>query len=153
MRKFFLNILGGLNATKTTLTIPEIRKSIPAASTWKFAAMYVCSLWLLGGAQLSAKGASGHPESAWKVLAVGRIYVDLTAVGANNGTTWANAYTDLQNALAAAVSGDTIMVAAGTYNPDLAGPGNRTLSFGMKTGVVVLGGFPTGGGTLAYGYG
>ncbi|MBK9452431.1 MAG: HYR domain-containing protein [Bacteroidetes bacterium] len=77
------------------------------------------------------------------------LYVDLTAVGANNGTSWANAYTDLQNALAAAVSGDTIFVAAGTYKPDLAGPGNRNLSFGMKTGVVVLGGFPTGGGTLA----
>ncbi|HEX2899580.1 MAG TPA: hypothetical protein VHS96_07675, partial [Bacteroidia bacterium] len=83
------------------------------------------------------------------MLAVGRIYVDITAVGANNGTTWANAYTDLQNALTAAVSGDTILVAAGTYKPDLAAPGNRSLSFGMKTGVVLLGGFPTGGGTLA----
>ncbi len=82
-------------------------------------------------------------------LVAGNRYVDLTAVGANNGTSWANAFTDLQNALASALSGDTVFVAAGTYKPDLAGPGNRSLSFGMKTGVVVLGGFPTGGGTLA----
>jgi hypothetical protein len=77
------------------------------------------------------------------------LFVDITATGANNGTSWANAFTDLQNALAVASAFDTVFVAQGTYKPDLASPGNRNLSFNMKSDVVVLGGFPTGGGTLA----
>lgn len=76
-------------------------------------------------------------------------FVDVAATGANDGTSWANAHIDLQSALAAAISGDTIFVATGTYKPDGASPGNRNLSFNMKTGVVLMGGFPTGGGPLA----
>ncbi len=36
---------------------------------------------------------------------------------AGNGLTWATAYKDLQTALAAAVDGDQIWVALGTYKP------------------------------------
>ena len=46
----------------------------------------------------------------------GNIYVDINASGANNGTSWADAYTTIQAAIdAAAPSGDTIHVADGTY--------------------------------------
>ena len=74
------------------------------------------------------------------------IYVNLAATGANNGTSWANAYTNLQTAINAAGAGAQIWVKAGTYKPtsyldpkvtnDL-----RSRSFLLKGGVSVLGGF------------
>ncbi|MEX0881249.1 MAG: M20/M25/M40 family metallo-hydrolase [Thermoanaerobaculia bacterium] len=67
------------------------------------------------------------------------IYVDAAATGSNNGSSWANAYTSLQAGLAAAVSPDEIWVAAATYRPT--GTANRTISFPMKNGVGVYGGF------------
>jgi len=62
-----------------------------------------------------------------------------TASGANNGTSWVNAFTSLQSALTAAVSGDEIWVAAGTYKPTATA--DRTMSFALKNGVGVYGGF------------
>jgi hypothetical protein len=67
------------------------------------------------------------------------IYVRASASGANNGTSWANAYTDLQAALATAVAADEIWVAAGTYKPTATA--DRTISFALKNGVGVYGGF------------
>ncbi len=43
------------------------------------------------------------------------LYVDLSAVGTNTGESWANAFVGLQSALVAAVDGDSIRVADGTY--------------------------------------
>lgn len=64
------------------------------------------------------------------------------ATGANSGASWADAYQGaggLQAALTAAVPGDEIWVAAGTYLPSTTGL--RTASFSLKTGVAVYGGF------------
>lgn len=67
------------------------------------------------------------------------ICVNASASGANDGTCWAGAYTSLQTALGAAVSGDEIWVAAATYKPTATT--TRTISFALKDGVGVYGGF------------
>ena len=66
-------------------------------------------------------------------------YVKQDATGTNNGSSWENAYTDLQSALAAAVPDEEIWVAAGTYKPTSGT--DRTISFTLKNGVAVYGGF------------
>ncbi|MBB3838372.1 hypothetical protein FHS57_002377 [Runella defluvii] len=71
-------------------------------------------------------------------------YVKANATGANNGSSWADAYTSLQDALAVTCSGAQIWVAAGTYKPDQGigyTLGNRSHSFSMKSGVAIYGGF------------
>jgi len=68
-------------------------------------------------------------------LNAGTIYVNHLASGANNGTSWTNAFTDLQSALANACSGAQIWVAAGTYKPTTGT--NRNISFVMKDGVAI----------------
>src|SRR5262249_8071375 len=60
------------------------------------------------------------------------------ATGANNGTSWANAYTDLQSALSDA-SCKQIWVAKGTYQPT--STTDRTISFAIPRGVSLYGGF------------
>lgn len=73
------------------------------------------------------------------------IYVNGSADGANTGVRWMDAYTDIQLALGAAVSGDEIWVAAGTYKPTTGT--DRAISFFMRDGVSLYGGF-AGGETL-----
>jgi hypothetical protein len=92
-----------------------------------------------------ALSAAGGQES---LAADGIIYVDADAVGANNGTSWEDAFTTLQPALGVAVIGDQIWVAAGTYTPTyLFSPGDpRSATFQLKNGVALYGGFdPTVG--------
>jgi L-ascorbate metabolism protein UlaG (beta-lactamase superfamily) len=72
------------------------------------------------------------------------IYVDATAVGSNNGSSWQNAYIALRNALTTATAGDQIRVAQGTYRPDQGTgitAGSRVATFQIKTGVAVKGGY------------
>ncbi|MGE5461998.1 MAG: choice-of-anchor Q domain-containing protein [Syntrophothermus sp.] len=66
-------------------------------------------------------------------------YVKSDAQGANNGISWADAFTDLQSALATAFSGDEIWVAAGTYRPTTGS--DRSVSFTLKNDVALYGGF------------
>lgn len=66
------------------------------------------------------------------------IFVNAAATGANDGSSWANAYVDLQDALAAATDPAEIWVARGRYLPDAVDEG---VSFQLKIGVAVFGGF------------
>ncbi len=68
-----------------------------------------------------------------------KLFVDQMATGANDGSSWGNAYTDLQSALAPAGSGTSIWVAAGTYKPT--NGSDRTAAFQLKNGVWLYGGF------------
>lgn len=45
------------------------------------------------------------------------IHVDKDATGLNDGSSWANAFVDLQDAIAIAVDGDEVWVAEGIYKP------------------------------------
>lgn len=64
-------------------------------------------------------------------------YVDKNATGANNGTSWMDAFTDLQSALAAAQPNDHIWVAEGTYLPGQA----DSSAFYIDKDIKVYGGF------------
>lgn len=66
------------------------------------------------------------------------IFVKANATGSNNGTSWTDAFTALPAALTAAVAGDQIWVAAGTYKPDAATANNV---FTLAPGVELYGGF------------
>jgi len=72
------------------------------------------------------------------------IYVDDDVAGANDGSSWTDAYNYLQDALAVASEGDEIKVAHGVYRPDLGGDntaGDRRATFYLKSGVTIKGGY------------
>lgn len=66
-------------------------------------------------------------------------YVDINAVGANNGSSWANAYTDLSAALAQSAA-DTLWIAQGVYKPGSGGTDVNAF-FSVSRPMVLLGGF------------
>ncbi len=79
----------------------------------------------------------GYDDSniATVTITVGDIwYVNDDATGANNGTSWADAFNVIQDAMDAAIDEDMIWVAEGTYTG-----GNPVLT--MKDGVDIYGGF------------
>ena len=65
------------------------------------------------------------------------IYVDADATGADNGSSWADAYTNLQNALEDGEDAE-IRVAQGIYKPSHS---NREETFELMEGTVVKGGY------------
>ncbi len=80
------------------------------------------------------------------ILPAKMIYVKVNANGNNNGADWTNAYNHLQDALQNAQLGDAILIAQGYYYPNTNtqypnGTKDRTLSFTLKNGVTLAGGF------------
>lgn len=71
------------------------------------------------------------------------LFVNENATGDDNGSSWADAFTDLQDAIVYAnvcLGKTEIWVAEGTYKPT--DNTDRTLSFSMKSNLSILGGFP-----------
>ncbi len=74
------------------------------------------------------------------------LYVDCQRPGGGDGSSWATAYTFLQDALAAAHLGAEIRVAQGVHRPDLcladpAGTSDLAVSFTLPLSVVLKGGY------------
>ena len=74
----------------------------------------------------------------------GILYVDVSARGANDGSSWGNALTSLRDALTLAEWGREIRVAKGVYTPDR-GLGiareDREASFHLPSGLTLRGGY------------
>ena len=95
-----------------------------------------CALLLAG---VLMPGTSALAQSVW--------YVNGEAAGLSNGASWSDAFVDLQSALGAAQAGDEIWVAAGTYKPT--DGTDQSLSFILKSGVELYGGFAGNEASLA----
>jgi len=111
-----------------------------SARRFHFGAVFcalVCALVLAGATAPAAWGQA-------------TIYVDHAATGANDGSSWADAYTSLQDALDAASGSNEIYIAQGTYYPDegqTVTDDDRSASFtitGTQDGLKVYDGFEAG---------
>ncbi len=84
--------------------------------------------------------------AAPSALAQQVLFVDADARGSGDGTSWADAFPDLQEALAVAAAGDEVWVAESTYFPtDTA---DRDASFVLVSGTALYGGFSGSEATL-----
>lgn len=94
---------------------------------------------------LSAPVSASVPADGISLTLVGvvperqRRYVNTAAAGANNGTSWTDAYTDLAFALSNETSPTDFWVAHGIYKPTAAA--NRSAAFTVKPSMAVYGGF------------
>jgi hypothetical protein len=101
---------------------------------------------LISGGSILDIATEDTPVCCWDTTDPNIIFVDKTANGNNNGTSWTDAYTDLQDALYRAENStceniDTLYIAQGSY-----GPGPYEFStFKLLDGMFLFGGFPTGG--------
>lgn len=84
-----------------------------------------------------------NPSSGWSLPVTfrtkGPLFVNINATGLNDGSSWANAYTSLQDALATVNANEEIWVASGTYTANAT---DRTQSFTVNDDNIKLyGGF------------
>ncbi|MVO09840.1 T9SS type A sorting domain-containing protein [Flavobacterium sp. TP390] len=84
----------------------------------------------LNDSEISELFYEGHPQQP--------IYVNANATGNNDGTSWANAYTNLQTAIDNNFYKDDIWVAAGIYTPT---SGGRNSTFLISDRMNMYGGF------------
>ena len=84
---------------------------------------------------------------AFQLQAQTVIYINATATGLNNGTSWTDAYNNLQDALDASISGDELWVATDIYFPTKDKTGgstpanNRDKTFFIDKDLSIYGGF------------
>ena len=96
-------------------------------------ATFLLALLLLAGFILI--GASAQAQFTRFVSTTG------TMAPASATTSWATSTTDLQGAIDVSQPGDQVWVDAGVYKPGGNTSTDRTLSFSMKKGVAIYGGF------------
>ena len=104
-----------------------------AAGQWQFSCTQAPVTFSLS---FAVGGSGAEPNAVY--------YVDARAKDIKSGSSWANAFVYLQDALAAATAGSEIHVAKGTYRPDEGAgmtPGDPTAAFQLKSGVVLKGGY------------
>jgi uncharacterized repeat protein (TIGR01451 family) len=78
-------------------------------------------------------------RSSVQIHVSGIIYVDADAPGVADGSSWTNAYTNLQDALTLATPGDEIWVAEGVYVPT--NTSGQEATFQLVSGIQLYGGF------------
>src|SRR5262245_7646513 len=118
----------GACAAPGPLSIPTKRRFALSGSISRFSLPLVVATLLLPAARSAAVIRFVDPSSPGLI---------------HNGTSWSQAYLSLQTALGAAVSGDEIWVANGTYLPTATT--DRTISFVVPNGVKLFGGFAGAG--------
>lgn len=114
--------------TRTAAGVPSIHPNRPMAGPVSFGPIAPVAVMLM-----IFIGAAVFPAMA----SAGIIRVDARVSTGGNGSTWATAYQNLNQAIAASVNGDEIWVAAGTYKPGSL----RSSTFALKTGTRLRGGF------------
>ncbi len=136
-----------LNQEKPTLGIKQplnkmTMKLTPTTKHLSASKRAADSLFLLFALFAVTAMATPLPEASLSAV----IYVDKDAAGANNGSSWGDAYTELADAIKNHSSGE-VWVAAGTYKPlyDLTGSATpadpRDKTFFLKNNMAVYGGF------------
>lgn len=109
-----------------------------------------------GGGSMIAYYGTGSPYDPNHLVLTGfltyrAVFVAAGATGSEDGSSWADAFVSLQDALAMVPEGFLIHVAAGTYYPDEGSDQTdnlRSSTFQLANGVEILGGFPPAGGAL-----
>ncbi len=131
----------GVYGTKGVASASNIPGGRDMSISWTDAAG---DLWLFGGSGYDSAGGSGYLNDLWKIEIVIIYYVDDSAAGTGDGSSWTDAFTQLQSALDAAMANDEIWVAAGTYYPTYdygLGIGDRGKHFRLINGVAIYGGY------------
>ncbi|MFW5652835.1 MAG: right-handed parallel beta-helix repeat-containing protein [Planctomycetota bacterium] len=105
-------------------------RSSSASITHRATTIGACGLMLI---------AAGYATAGSMAMAADIWYVNADAQPGGDGTSWATAFRNLNDAISASQIDDEIWVAAGTYRP---GSGkDRTQTFLMREGVDIYGGF------------
>lgn len=97
-------------------------------------------------ANISGSGGSTTMYQVYERCTPGVRYVDIDAAPGGDGSSWASAFNDLQDALDASCAGVDIYVAEGTYRPSQAIEESdaRSVTFVLIDGVALYGGFAGG---------
>ncbi len=151
-----LSISGG-SATTSEFVVTAASTTLPASASTTFTVKFTPATTGQRTAVIHISNSDcDEADYDFFVEGTGRtsaaLYVDVSATGTNDGSSWANAFTDFQSALSTASAGDTVFMAQGTYKPSASispSPTPRTATFTLTDGAVYFGGFPAGGGSIA----